>query len=377
MWMFIEMCCDFLKPVKVSLLTACVLSVWICLMCNRKNDCKVWILRCITSNSVLLSNWKFKRRRVRTRTVALLICWTSRTSPDWFLCVFWRIVGCSARLFGGPWHEIVWEALQWATMWACFSRPCALRSCVESRAKNALILARAASAKAAAPRPWRARHRRLWRAPRAQLHRATEIKIKCSSPSSSSHGRISIRYGMPGPRYCFPWEYTVFPVCCHHHPFCTEEEQGSQDLSSIRTKVIQILQRHLPVFSPYRWTSQRRPKGRYCSAWIHALHLQDILVCRETWTKLELFPFIQIRKHHNKFRGQRNRLVPDYELHPTQIGDHEFHILADLQLSSQNLFDKTQHARSGFTHELRAEKGVRKHTFTRSNRRKKSQQDFL
>lgn len=65
-------------------------------------------------------------------------------------------------MFGKPLHR--------ATMWACFSRPGTLHSCVNSRAQNALLLVRPGSAKVAALRPWRARYLRTPAAPGIRLH---------------------------------------------------------------------------------------------------------------------------------------------------------------------------------------------------------------
>lgn len=132
---------------------------------------------------------------------------------------FWRSVGSIVCVFGGLWHEIVWEALHWTTMWACFSRPSTLRSCVESRAQNALLLVRLESAKVAALRPWRAHHLRL-RRPRESNFTEREIKRLPSPRDSFSHGRIPNRNVVSGPAPCFPWEYTVYPVCCYHLSLC-------------------------------------------------------------------------------------------------------------------------------------------------------------
>lgn len=132
-----------------------------------------------------------------------------------------------------------------------------------------------------------------------------------SSSSSSSHGRISSGVVISGPAACFPWEYTVLPVRCHHLPLCAAEEQGREDLSPPgRTEVVQIPERHLRVPAASRLgPPRRRPQGRYRAARIHALHIQDILGRREARTKRKLFPLLQIRQHHHKFCGQRNRLV--------------------------------------------------------------------
>lgn len=172
----------------------------------------------------------------------------------------------------------------WATMWACFPRPNSLRSCVESRAQNALLLVRPEGAKVAVLRPWRASP-----TPAAPTN---PTLLSGSFLTSSSHGRISTRDAISGSAPHFPWEYTVFPVCCYHLPLCAEEEPGSPDLSPGRTKVIQDPKRHPRVYAPCRGPSQRRPKGRYCAPWIHALHIQDILGCREARTKRELFPLL-------------------------------------------------------------------------------------
>lgn len=110
-------------------------------------------------------------------------------------------------------------------------------------------------------------------APRIQLRLSGKTKKKKQQESfftspgdSSSHGRIPTRNAIPGPAACFPWEYTVFPVCCYHLSLCAEEKQGSQDLSSGRTQVIQIPKRHFRVLASHRGPPQRRAKGRYCAA---------------------------------------------------------------------------------------------------------------
>lgn len=88
--------------------------------------------------------------------------WFAARSPtkpphmDSCVGLLWRSVG--SNVCGVLWHTIVWEALHRATMWACFSRPNSLSSCVETRGQNALLLVRPESAKVAALRPWRAEH---------------------------------------------------------------------------------------------------------------------------------------------------------------------------------------------------------------------------
>lgn len=156
----------------------------------------------------------------------------------------WRSVGPQ---FGGRWHEIIWEALHSATMWACFSRPSTLASCGVRSAKNALLVRRE-GAKVAALRHWQAHH---LRPRRRRLSAVGKEPLAVSQWLLHSHGRTSTRNVISRPAPCFLLEYTVFPVCCYHLSLCAKETQGSEDLSSGRAEVICFPKRHFRVLASF------------------------------------------------------------------------------------------------------------------------------